>query len=212
MIAIYILICLSYHALPLNIFTHIFLNNKFFIIFDQMVNFKIKNLKVIAYVLRVHNYLPLSTYINSIILLYWGTYFSIACRSHFFSNAMIDAKFAPFFKTFYDLFCVVRGQFTSHFALYKLYILHEKPLILFRYLDFCFIGFLDFFFLYNIQVYTYYGEKHIWSKIHVLRFQSFTLLKANLHQDIYWCFILWWNIFLKDGHTVQTSDISEQFF
>ena len=116
---------------------------------------------------------------------------------------MIDAKFAPFFKTFYDLFCVVRGQFTSHFALYKLYILHEKPLILFRYLDFCFIGFLDFFFLYNIQV---------WWKIHVLRVQSFTLLKANLHQDIYWCFILWWNIFLKDGHTVQTSDISEQFF
>ena len=150
----------------------------------KTLNFKIKILKVvIAYVLRVHNYLPLSTYIHSIILIYWGTYFSIACRSHFFSNAMIDAKFAPFFKTFYDLFCVVRGQFTSHFALYKLYILHEKPLILFRYLDFCFIVLLDFFFLYNIQVCTYYSEKHIWSKIHVLRVQSFTLLMANLHQE-----------------------------
>ena len=156
----------------------------------KTLNFKIKILKVvIAYVLRVHNYLPLSTYIHSIILIYWGTYFSTACRSHFFSNAMIDAKFAPFFKTFYDLFCVVRGQFTSHFALYKLYILHEKPLILFRYLDFCFIVLLDFFFLYNIQVCTYYSEKHIWSKIHVLRVQPFTLLKANLHQDKNWYFI-----------------------
>ena len=211
MIAIYILVCLSYYALRL-------INHDTYLLFSwtikfssfsiKTLSFKIKILKVIASVLKVHNYLPLSTYIHSIILIYWGTYFSIACRSHFFSNAMIDAKFAPFFKTFYDLFCVVRGQFTSHFALYKLYILHEKPLILFRYLDFCFIVLVDFFFLCNIQVCTYYSEKHIWSKIHVLRVQSFTLLMANLHQDINWCFILlyqipWWNIFLKDGHTVQ---------
>ena len=170
----------------------------------KTLNFKIKILKVvIAYVLRVHNYLPfpLSTYINSIILLYWGTYFSIACRSHFFSNAMIDAKFAPFFKTFYDLFCVVRGQFTSHFALYKLYILHEKPLILFRYLDFCFIVLVDFFFHHNIQVCTYYSENTCIKSpiIYFIEVQS-----PSRHRLMFYTYqIPWWNIFLKDGHTVQ---------